>query len=49
MIQVEHLTKRYGSRKAVRDISFEVKQGEILGFLDVYKRQDGYCVSPSAL
>lgn len=33
MIQVEHLTKRYGSRKAVRDISFEVKQGEILGFL----------------
>jgi ABC-2 type transport system ATP-binding protein len=30
---VEHLTKLYGVQKAVDDISFEVKEGEILGFL----------------
>ncbi len=33
MIEVEHLTKRYGDFEAVRDVSFEVKKGEILGFL----------------
>ena len=33
MIEVEHLTKRYGSVTAVDDISFRVNQGEILGFL----------------
>ena len=33
MIQVERLTKRYGSRTAVRDVSFEVQKGEIVGFL----------------
>lgn len=33
MIEVTHLTKRYGSHVAVNDISFEVKDGEILGFL----------------
>ena len=33
MIQVEHLTKRYGDLVAVRDISFSAKRGEILGFL----------------
>ena len=33
MIKVEHLTKRYGSHCAVKDISFEVNEGEILGFL----------------
>jgi len=32
-VKVEHLTKVYGSQKAVNDISFEVKTGEILGFL----------------
>lgn len=32
-IKVEHLTKIYGSQKAVNDISFEIKPGEILGFL----------------
>jgi ABC-2 type transport system ATP-binding protein len=32
-IIVRNLTKRYGSQKAVDDISFEVKTGEILGFL----------------
>ena len=33
MIEVEHLTKRYGHIVAVDDISFQVKKGEILGFL----------------
>ncbi|MBM3269318.1 MAG: ABC transporter ATP-binding protein [Candidatus Sericytochromatia bacterium] len=33
MISVENLTKRYGDRPAVSDVSFTVKKGEILGFL----------------
>src|SRR5438105_7250909 len=33
MIEVQHLTKRYGRVTAVDDISFRVEQGEILGFL----------------
>lgn len=33
MIKVEHLTKNYGNLTAVDDISFEVRDGEILGFL----------------
>lgn len=32
-ISVQHLTKIYGSQKAVNNISFEVKPGEIVGFL----------------
>ena len=33
MIEVQHLTKRYGPVTAVDDISFSVQRGEILGFL----------------
>ena len=33
MIQVEHLTKRYGPITAVQDVSFSVAQGAIVGFL----------------
>jgi gliding motility-associated transport system ATP-binding protein len=33
MIKVEHLTKRYAGHTAIRDLSFEVGQGEIMGFL----------------
>ena len=33
MIEVEQLTKRYGSRVAVGGVSFKVKPGEIIGFL----------------
>ncbi len=32
-IIVENLTKKYGTQKAVDNISFEVKTGEVLGFL----------------
>ena len=33
MIEVEHLSKSYGSVRAVRDISFEVDKGSVVGFL----------------
>jgi ABC-2 type transport system ATP-binding protein len=33
MIEVKNLTKNYGSKKAVDNISFTVNDGEILGFL----------------
>src|SRR6201986_2688944 len=33
MIEVRDLTKKYGDRIAVDNISFSVKRGEILGFL----------------
>ena len=33
MIQVTNLSKKYGSHVAVSDVSFTVKDGEILGFL----------------
>jgi ABC-2 type transport system ATP-binding protein len=33
MIEVSHLTKRYGAVVAVDDLSFRVQPGEILGFL----------------
>jgi ABC-2 type transport system ATP-binding protein len=32
-IQVNHLSKRYGSQMAVNDISFNIPSGEIVGFL----------------
>ncbi|WP_066521332.1 ABC transporter ATP-binding protein [Curtobacterium ammoniigenes] len=33
MIEVEHLTKRYGAKLAVDDISFVVRPGSVTGFL----------------
>jgi ABC-2 type transport system ATP-binding protein len=33
VIEVQHLTKRYGPFTAVNDVSFRVEKGEILGFL----------------
>ncbi len=33
MIEVSHLTKRYGDHEAVKDISFTVEKGRIYGFL----------------
>jgi ABC-2 type transport system ATP-binding protein len=32
-IRISHLTKIYGHQEAVKDISFSVKEGEIVGFL----------------
>ena len=33
MIEVDRLTKYYGAKAAIQDVSFDVKKGEILGFL----------------
>ena len=33
MIEIEHLTKRYGEHLAVSDLSFQVDSGQIYGFL----------------
>ncbi len=33
MIEVESITKRYGSLVAIKDVSFTVEKGEIVGFL----------------
>ena len=33
MIQVEHLTKQYGPKTAIEDVSFTVEKGEVLAFL----------------
>ncbi|MGH8204129.1 MAG: ABC transporter ATP-binding protein, partial [Steroidobacteraceae bacterium] len=33
MIEINHLSKRYGALKAVDDVSFNVGSGEVLGFL----------------
>ena len=33
MIKIEHLAKQYGRIKAVNDISFEIHDGEIVGYL----------------
>ncbi len=33
MIHVEHLTKYYGDYAAVRDVSFDVARGQVVGFL----------------
>lgn len=35
MLKVEHVTKYYGDFRAVNDISFEIKEGEIFGLLGV--------------
>lgn len=32
-VRIEHLTKIYGSQKALDDVSFEAKPGDIVGFL----------------
>jgi lipopolysaccharide export system ATP-binding protein len=33
ILRAEHIYRRYGKRTVVRDVSFEVKQGEIVGLL----------------
>ena len=33
MIELKHVTKRYGAKCAVDDISFTINRGEVLGFL----------------
>ena len=33
MLKIEHLTKVYGSKKAVDDVSLHIQKGEIFGFI----------------
>ena len=33
MIEVKHLTKRYGDHTAVSDLTFSVEEGQVYGFL----------------
>lgn len=33
MLKIEHLTKRYGEKKAVDDLSLHIRAGEIYGFI----------------
>lgn len=33
MIEISHVTKKYGNKKALDDVSFEVKSGEIFAFI----------------
>ncbi len=33
MLKIEHLTKQYGDKKAVDDLSLEIRPGEIYGFI----------------
>ena len=33
MLKIEHLTKKYGEKAAVDDLSLEIKSGEIYGFI----------------
>jgi len=33
MLQIHNLTKRYGALTAIHDVTFEVREGEVLGLL----------------
>ena len=33
MLKIEHLTKTYGDKKAVDDLSLHIEPGEIYGFI----------------
>ena len=33
MVEIKNLVKNYGNKNAVDDISFSIKEGEIVGFL----------------
>src|SRR5258708_4828502 len=33
IIELEHLTKRYGSKRGITEVSFQVTEGEVFGFL----------------
>ena len=33
VLKIDHLTKRYGDKEAVKDLSLHIKPGEIYGFI----------------
>ena len=40
MLQIEHLTKTYGEKKAVDDLSLHILPGEIYGFIGHNSKQN---------
>ena len=48
MLQIQHLTKAYGDKKAVDDLSLHIAPGEIYGFIGhngaeiKYKQNGGF-------
>ena len=45
MIKVEKLRKNYGNVEAVKSISFEIQDGEIVGFLGAMILKSSYLMS----
>ena len=33
MIEIKNVTKKYGDKEALKNINFEIKDGEIFGFI----------------
>lgn len=33
LVKIEHITKIYGTQKALDDVSFEIGSGQVVGFL----------------
>ena len=33
MIEIKNVTKKYGDKTAIKNISFDIKNGEIFGFI----------------
>ena len=42
IIKISHLNKRFGEVKAVNDLSFHVKKGELFAFLGVKRCREKY-------
>ena len=40
MLKIEHLTKTYGEKRAVDDLSLHIRPGEIYGFIGHNGAQD---------
>ena len=39
MLKIDHLTKQYGDKKAVDDLSLHIRPGEIYGFLGITEQE----------
>lgn len=42
IIQIDHFSKSFGEVKAVQDLSFRVKEGELFAFLGGQRRRQIY-------
>jgi ABC-2 type transport system ATP-binding protein len=48
MINIDHLTKRYGTVTAVDGLSFEVGPGRVTGFLGAQRRRQDHHAADAA-